>query len=91
MSLLHIDEAVRSDATLDGVLIPMKTAAGGSIGILVTHEVLDEIGGVPQTTQDYLAICEENRPYFEEIGSKKLEANPNIEPPIRIESQDLVE
>ncbi len=42
-------------------------------------------------TQDYLAICEENRPYFEEIGSKKFEANPDIEPPIRIESQDLVE
>ena len=42
MSLVPTDEAVRSDATLDGVLIPMKTPSGGSIGILVTHEVLDE-------------------------------------------------
>ena len=38
-----------------------------------------------------MAICEENRPYFEEIGSKKFEANPDIEPPIRIETQNLVD
>ena len=46
MLLVPTDETVRSDATLDGILIPMKTPSGGSIGNLVTHEVLDEIGGV---------------------------------------------
>jgi len=75
----------------DGVLFGMKDENGQTLGVLATHEVLDDID--PPALDDYIERFNDWRSTFEDIASDKwdrkdIESSPNG-PNIRITKDDI--
>ncbi len=74
---------------LDGIGFPMKLPSGGTIGVVVGDEILQDMQPpAPVTDEDLIERCETYRSRFESIASNKYDAGQTTGP-IRINSGDL--